>query len=92
MIVAIDEKSLPLLYKILEEQNKEALRIKNCGYGCGGFQFEIVPDEEKPNDDVVIDNNIKIVADKSFSFFFTNALITHKDGIFGPRFKITTKE
>ncbi|KZL91248.1 hypothetical protein [Clostridium magnum] len=41
---------------------------------------------------MVIDQGIKIVADKSFSFFFTSALITHKDGIMGPRFKLTTKE
>ncbi|WP_278330631.1 hypothetical protein [Clostridium magnum] len=41
---------------------------------------------------MVINQDIKIVADKSFSFFFTSALITHKNGMLGPRFKLTTKE
>lgn len=92
MVVSIDEKSVPLLKRMLEEQNKEAVRISKCGVGWGGLQLEIVLDEQKENDDTVIDQGIKIVADKSFSFFFTSALITHKDGIMGPRFKLTTKE
>lgn len=92
MVVSVDEKSVPLLKQMLKEQNKDAVRIQSCGPACGGLNLEIVLDEQKPNDDVVIDNDIKIVADKSFSFFFTSALITHKDGMFGPRFKITTKQ
>lgn len=92
MIVSIDDKSMPLIKKMLEEQNKEAVRIKKCGVGWGGLQLEIVLDEHKENDDMVIYQGIKIVADRSFSFFFTSALITHKDGMFGPRFKLTTKQ
>lgn len=92
MIVSIDEKSIPLIKEMLKEQDKEAVRIKKCGVGWGGLQLEIVLDEQKENDDVVIYQDIKILADKSFSFFFTSALITHKDGMFGPRFKLTTKQ
>jgi Fe-S cluster assembly iron-binding protein IscA len=77
---------------MLKEQNKEAVRIAKCGVGWGGLQLDIVLDEQKNGDDVVVDKGIKIVADKSFSSFFTSALIAHKDGIFGPRFKLTTKE
>jgi hypothetical protein len=33
MIVTIDDKSMPLIKKMLEEQNKEAVRIKKCGVG-----------------------------------------------------------
>lgn len=92
MVVSIDENSIPLIKKMLKEQNKEAFRIKKCGVGWTGLQLEFVLDEQRENDDVVIDHGIKIVADKSFSFFFTSALITHKDGMFGARFKLTTKE
>lgn len=88
MKVSIDEKTVDLLKKLLKDENKNAVRISKCGVGWGGLQLEIVLDEQKTNDDIVIDHNIKIVADKSFSFFFTSALITHKEGIFGPRFKI----
>lgn len=91
MNVSIDEKTVDLLKGMLKEQNKEAVRISKSGVGWGGLQIEIVLDELKPNDDVVIDHGIKIAADKSFSFFFTSALITHKEGIFGPRFKLTSK-
>ncbi|WHH60724.1 adhesin [Petroclostridium sp. X23] len=92
MVVSIDEKSVSLIKEILKEQNKEAIRIANCGFGCGGLQLDVIPDEQKPDDDVVIDKGIKIVADKSFSAFFTSALITHKEGILGSRLKIATKE
>lgn len=91
MNVSIDEKTVDLLKGMLKEQNKEAVRISKSGVGWGGLQLEIVLDELKPNDDVVIDHGIKITADKSFSFFFTSALITHKEGVFGPRFKLTSK-
>ena len=92
MIVSIDEKSRTLLMQMLKDQNKEAVRIEKRGAGWGGLQLEIVLDEQRPNDDTVIDNGIKIVADKSISFFFTSALITHKNGLYGPIFKLTTKE
>lgn len=92
MKVIIDKKTVCLINKMLNEESKEVVRIKNCGVGCGGFQFEIIMDELKPDDDIVVDNNIKIVADKSFSFYLSNALITHKDGIFGPRLKIKPNE
>ena len=92
MVVSIDEKSIPLIKEMLKDQNKEAVRIAKRGVGWGGLQLEIVLDEQKPTDDVVVDKGTKIVADKSFSFFFTSALITHKDGMFGPRFKLTTKQ
>lgn len=91
MIVSIDEKTVPLLKEMLKVQNKEAVRISKSGVGWGGLQLEIVLDEQKPNDDIVIDHDIKIIADKSFSFFFTSALITHKEGIFGPRFKLVSR-
>lgn len=92
MVVSIDEKSVPILKKMLKEQNKEAIRIKELGSGWGGIRVEIVLDEQKEKDDIVIDQGIKIVADKSISFFFTSALITHKEGLYGPRFKLGTKE
>lgn len=33
MIVSIDEKSAPLIKKMLKEQNKEAVRISKRGVG-----------------------------------------------------------
>jgi hypothetical protein len=33
MIIYIDEKTAPLLKKMLAEQNKGAVRIANCGVG-----------------------------------------------------------
>ncbi|KZL91243.1 hypothetical protein CLMAG_30010 [Clostridium magnum DSM 2767] len=33
MVVSIDKKSVPLLNEMLKEQNKEAVRIKQCGVG-----------------------------------------------------------
>lgn len=88
MKVTIDEKTAEIIKSMLKEQNKTAVRIAKTGVACGGIQKEIVMDEEKENDDVVVDHGIKIVADKSISFFFTSALITHKEGINGIRFKI----
>ncbi|NMM63653.1 adhesin [Clostridium sp. P21] len=88
MKVTIDEKTVEIIKNMLKEQNKTAVRIAKTGVACGGIQKEIVMDEEKENDDVVMDQGIKIVADKSISFYFTSAVITHKEGIYGIRFKV----
>lgn len=33
MVVTVDEKSIPIIKQMLEEQNKEAVRIEKCGVG-----------------------------------------------------------
>lgn len=88
MNVTIDENTVEILRKLLKDQNKDSVRISKCGSGCGGIEVEILMDEQRENDDLAIDKDIKIVADKSISFFFTSAVISHKEGINGIRFKV----
>lgn len=88
MNVKIEETTLEILAALLKEKNKNAIRIKKAGPGCGGITVDIIADDIKENDDIVEDKGITIVADKSISFFFTSASISHTNGIYGPILKL----
>lgn len=88
MKVTIDPSTAEILRTMMIEQNKDAIRIKHAGPACGGISVAIIADEQKENDEVVEDQGIKIVADKSISFFFKNAVISHTNGIYGPILKL----
>lgn len=91
MNVIIDNNTLPLLEAAMQYSGKSAIRIKKTGYGCGGLLLEILPDDVSLNDEFVLDHDIMIIADKSISFYFDNALITHKETSNGNRFKLKTQ-
>lgn len=88
MKVTIDSNTLPILEELMKSKGKEAIRIEKAGPGCGGITVNIIADNIKPEDDMVEDKGIKIVADKSISFFFTSATIYHKNGIYGAILKL----
>lgn len=88
MKVTVNEDTRSILEELMKSEGKEAIRIEKAGPGCGGITVNIKADSIKPQDDVVDDNGIKIVADKSISFFFTSATIYHKNGIYGPILKL----
>ena len=91
MNVIIDNNTLPLIEEAIVNSGKPAIRIKEAACGCGGLLLEIMPDDVSPDDECVVDNKIMIVADKSISFYFDNALITHKETINGNKFKLKTQ-
>ena len=88
MKVTINQDTRPILEELMKSSGKEAIRIEKAGPGCGGITVNIKADSIKPQDDIVEDNGITIVADKSISFFFTSAVIYHQNGIYGPILKL----
>jgi iron-sulfur cluster insertion protein len=88
MKVTINKDTKPILEELLKSSGKEAIRIEKAGPGCGGITVNIKADNIKPEDDMVEDSGITIVADKSISFFFTSATIYHHNGIYGPILKL----
>lgn len=91
MNVKIDKNTLPLIQEELAHSSMPAIRIKKAACGCGGLYVEIVPDQMADEDETVFNSNIPIIADKSISFYFDNALITHKETSEGYRFKLKTQ-
>lgn len=88
MNISIKDDTLQILKDLLNEKNKEAIRIEKSGPGCGGITVNIIADNVKDNDDIIEDKGIKIIADKSISFFFTSATICHTNGTYGPILKL----
>ena len=86
--VKIHPNTLDKVKDMLDNSDKDALRIKACSSGWAGLNIEVVLDEQRENDDVVMDNGIKIVADKKISHFFTDATLEYKNTILGKKFKI----
>lgn len=88
MRVKIHENTVDLLKDMLSKSEKDAVRIQACSAGWAGLNIEVVLDKQKDNDDIVIDNGIKIVADKKISHFFTDATLEYKNTILGRKFKV----
>ncbi len=88
MKVKIHPNTLDKVKDMINNSDKDALRIKACSSGWAGLNIEVVLDEQRENDDVVMDNGIKIVADKKISHFFTDATLEYKNTILGKKFKI----
>ena len=87
MKVKIHPNTLDKVKDMLDNSDKDALRIKACS-SDHRLNIEVVLDEQRENDDVVMDNGIKIVADKKISHFFTDATLEYKNTILGKKFKI----
>lgn len=88
MKVKIHPNTVDKIKSMLYNSEKDAIRIKACSAGWAGLNIEVVLDDQHDNDDVVIDNGVKIVADKSISHFFTDATIEYKKTFFGRKFKV----
>lgn len=88
MKFSINENAVEPLKKTLLDKGKSAVRIVIKGFGWGGPSFGVVLDEQKPEDDIVEVNGIKIVADKEFSFLFENGKISYSKGLFGSVFNV----
>lgn len=88
MKVKIHPNSIDKVKDMLANSDKDAIRIEACSSGWAGLNIKVVLDEQHENDDVVIDNGIKIVADKKISHFFTDATLEYKNTILGKKFKV----
>lgn len=88
MKVKIHPNTINMIKDMLSKSDKDAIRIKACSAGWAGLNIEVVLDEQHDNDDMVMDNDVKIIADKKISHFFSDATIEYKNTILGRKFKV----
>jgi len=76
---------------ILEEGNPALkLRIYVSGGGCSGFQYNFAFDEEKNEDDTVIEKNgVSLLIDAMSYQYMEGASVDYQEGLEGARFVIT---
>jgi len=76
---------------ILEEGNPALkLRIYVSGGGCSGFQYNFAFDEEKNDDDTVIEKNgVSLLIDAMSYQYMEGASVDYQEGLEGARFVIT---
>lgn len=88
MKITIHKNTIDRINSMLADSNKDCIRIQANGSCWGGLNLEVVLDEQRENDDIVIDKGVKIVVDKSLSYFFTDATIEYKNTFLGYAFKV----
>lgn len=88
MNISLDDTAKNTLRDMLKEKGKDAVRVVIKGFGWSGPSFGIVLDEQKDDDDFIMVEDIKIIAEKEFSFLFNDAKIVMTKGYFGNSFDI----
>lgn len=88
MNFTIDEATRNILVNSLKEAGKKAIRIVITGFSWGGPTFGIVLDEQKDEDDFFDLGDLSIVAEKDFSFLFTEGKIIASQNSFGNSFSV----
>ena len=76
---------------ILEEGNPALkLRIYVSGGGCSGFQYNFAFDEEKNEDDTIIEKNgVALLIDAMSYQYMEGASVDYQEGLEGARFVIS---
>lgn len=88
MKLIIDESTKVILKEELIRKNKSAARIILRGFGCSGPAFGVILDKEEEEDEVLMIDDIKIVADKEFASLLDEGKIIHQKGPFGFFFSV----
>jgi len=94
MITVTDNAFNKITDLIIEEKNPNlALRISVKGGGCSGFQYEFSFEENKEEDDFVIEkDNVKVFVDSMSAQYLMKATIDYKEEKFNSQFVITNPE
>jgi iron-sulfur cluster insertion protein len=95
MITVTDNAFNKIRDLIVEEKDNDnlALRISVKGGGCSGFQYEFSFEENKEEDDFVIEkDNVKVFVDSMSAQYLMKATIDYKEEKFNSQFVITNPE
>ena len=66
-----------------------ALRIKVTNGGCSGFQYDLLPEEEKKEGDIEVqDRDVRILIDPESHSFLDNTTVDYVDSLQGSGFKL----
>ena len=94
MITVTDNAFNKITDLIVEEKNPNlALRISVKGGGCSGFQYEFSFEDNKEEDDFVIEKNgTRVFVDSMSAQYLMKATIDYKEEKFNSQFVITNPE
>ena len=88
--VNITEKAVNEVKRIIKENNipeNYSLRIGVKGGGCSGLSYSLGFDsDEKPTDNVIEKNGVKIIIDMKSYLYLTGTEIDYQDGLNGRGF------
>jgi len=90
--INVTQKAADKVLELLKQKQKEnyALRVGIKEGGCSGFEYTIVLDNEKQDDDKVIEQRgVRIFIDKKSLEFMQGSLIDYVDALQGAGFKIS---
>ena len=94
MITVTDNAFNKITDLIVEEKNPNlALRISVKGGGCSGFQYEFSFEDNKEEDDFVIEKDgTRVFVDSMSAQYLMEATIYYKEEKFNSQFVITNPE
>jgi iron-sulfur cluster insertion protein len=94
MITVTDNAFNKITDLIVEEKNPNlALRISVKGGGCSGFQYEFSFEENKEEDDFVIEKDgTRVFVDSMSAQYLMEATVDYKEEKFNSQFVITNPE
>jgi len=94
MITVTDNAFNKITDLIVEEKNPNlALRISVKGGGCSGFQYEFSFEDNKEEDDFVIEKDgTRVFVDSMSAQYLMDATLDYKEEKFNSQFVITNPE
>jgi iron-sulfur cluster assembly accessory protein len=90
-MLRITDKAVEKVKTLLNDENKEGygLRVAVQGGGCSGFQYGLTwENEQKPNDNVMEFDGLKVYVDALSAMYLDEVSIDYVDSLSGSGFKI----
>ena len=89
-LITITESANAHLTDLSKEHNKKYVRLEVKGGGCAGFKYEWSFENDKDNNDEVLDyDNFTLLVDKSSILMLAGMTIEYKKEIFGSFLQLT---
>ena len=89
-LITITESANAHLTDLSKEHNKKYVRLEVKGGGCAGFKYEWSFEDDKDNNDEVLNyNNFTLLVDKSSILMLAGMTIEYKKEIFGSFLQLT---
>ena len=88
-VVFLTETAKEHMSKMLEENNKPAIKLALQGGGCAGFKYDwSLEDEAETGDEVIELDNGKFIIDSMSVMYLLGSTVDYKKELFGSYFDI----
>lgn len=88
--ISITEKAAEKVRTAMDKEGKvdSALRLYVSDGGCSGFQYELVFDEKKSDDELIEARGVKIIIDMESAKYLDGSEIDYVESVMGEGFKV----